>query len=214
MNRLQQMKMLFKSFVCLSVAFLLGWCVILHRNNKRLTESLQMAQNNIESYQNILNGVNDKNNTLELTVEQLKNSNDSLLVNLTKKAKENNIKINEVNTIATQTQTIYVSNSKGVRGNILDILNSDSTYTDSIQYNDDTAVYFDINKDSINVSLDIKNSQYLYTYKHKEYKNKKNFFQRLFTFDFKKVYKYRYEIINTNDLINTSDVRVVEITED
>lgn len=53
----------------------------------------------------------------------------------------------------------------------------------------------------------------MYTYKTKEYKNKKSFIKRLFTLDFKKVTKNHYEIVNTNDLINTSDVRVVEIVK-
>lgn len=60
------------------------------------------------------------------------------------------------------------------------------------------------------MKLDLKNTQYLYVFKKKQYKNKKNFIQRLFTFDWKKEVRYKYDIVNTNDLINTNDVRVVE----
>jgi hypothetical protein len=35
---------------------------------------------------------------------------------------------------------------------------------------------------------------------------------RLLTLDFKKVNTYKYEIVNTNDLINTDSVRIVEIS--
>lgn len=35
---------------------------------------------------------------------------------------------------------------------------------------------------------------------------------RLLTLDFKKVNTDRYEIVNTNDLINTDSVRIVEIS--
>ena len=73
-----------------------------------------------------------------------------------------------------------------------------------------STVYYTIGKDTVNIQLDIKNTQYLYTYKTKEYKNKKNFFKRLFTFDFKKVEKYKYKIINTNDLLKESDIRIIE----
>jgi len=62
----------------------------------------------------------------------------------------------------------------------------------------------------VSIGLDIKNTQYLYVYKQREYKNKKNFFKRLFTLDFKKVDKYKYKIINTNDLLKSEDVRIVE----
>lgn len=60
------------------------------------------------------------------------------------------------------------------------------------------------------MTIDLRNTQYLYTYKTREYKNKKNFFQRLFTFDWKKVDRYKYEIVNSNDLIQEGDIRIVE----
>ena len=79
--------------------------------------------------------------------------------------------------------------------------------------NDLTTVYYTITNDSISIGLDIRNTQYLYTFVDRHYKNKKSFIKRLFTFDFKKVNSYKYEIVNTNDLINTDDVRVIEITK-
>ena len=60
------------------------------------------------------------------------------------------------------------------------------------------------------VGIKLENTQYLYVYTTKEYKNKKSFLKRLFTLDFKKVKKEKYNIINTNSLLKTSDVRVVE----
>ena len=60
------------------------------------------------------------------------------------------------------------------------------------------------------VGIKLENTQYLYVYTTKEYKNKKSFLKRLFTLDFKKVKKEKYDIINTNSLLKTSDVRVVE----
>lgn len=60
------------------------------------------------------------------------------------------------------------------------------------------------------VGIKLENTQYLYVYTTKEYKNKKSFLKRLFTLDFKKVKKEKYDIINTNSLLKTSDVRVVK----
>ena len=123
--------------------------------------------------------------------------------------KELKIKPNHVNTAATQTQVLYVNGGKGVEGDLTEIL-KDTTYSDSIKYNPYTTVYYTIGVDTVNIAIDLQNTQYLYIYSKREYKNKKNFFKRLFTFDFKKVTKYKYEIVNTNDLINTTDVRIVE----
>lgn len=142
-------------------------------------------------------------------MNKLSEQNDSLLQKLDEVRKEKKIKSSELNTAATQTQTLDVIKSKGVRGDIITIL-KDTIYTDTLQYNDLTKVYYSIGTDSVSIALDVKNTQYLYIYKKKQYKNKKNFIKRLLTFDWKKETKYKYEIVNTNDLLNTEDVRIVE----
>ena len=142
-------------------------------------------------------------------MNKLSEQNDSLLNKLDEVRKKKKIKSSELNTAATQTQTLDVIKSKGVRGDIITIL-KDTIYTDTLQYNDLTKVYYSIGTDSVSIALDVKNTQYLYIYKKKQYKNKKNFIKRLLTFDWKKETKYKYEIVNTNDLLNTEDVRIVE----
>lgn len=196
----------------LSVALLLGWGIMLHKQNKKLSERLETASNNIEAYQDIVSGNEKDKLTLQLTVQDLQISKDRLLQQLDSVRAVNKIKPSTITSAATQTQTVLVNGGKGVEGDLTEIL-KDTTYSDSILYNPLTKVYYTIGKDTVNVSIDLQNTQYLYTYKQKEYKNKKSFIKRLFTLDFKKVTKSHYEIVNTNDLINTSDVRVVEIVK-
>lgn len=88
--------------------------------------------------------------------------------------KELGIKAKEIRVAATLKQIVGVNSSKEVKGDIITIL-KDTVYRDSILYNKYTKVYYNIGKDSVNIGLDIQNTQYLYIYKHKEYKNKKNF---------------------------------------
>lgn len=142
-------------------------------------------------------------------MNKLKEYNDKLVRQIDSVRKKEGIKSKEIQTAATQKQFIDVNKSKGVGGNIITII-KDSTYKDSIQYNNLTKVYYTIGKDSVNIKLNVDNTQYLYIYKHKEYKNKKNFFQRLFTLDWKKIQRYKYKIVNTNDLIKEDSVRVIE----
>lgn len=78
--------------------------------------------------------------------------------------KERKIKSNQLTTAATQTQTIDVIKSEGVRGDIITIL-KDTVYTDTLKYNDLTTIYYSIGTDSIKMQLDLKNTQYLYVYK-------------------------------------------------
>lgn len=168
-----------------------------------------MAQNNIEAYQGQLATSQQAFNVLKLDMEELALQNDSVLLKLDSVRQELKIKNKEITTAATQTQVINVTQSKGVGGELSEII-KDTVFTDSIKYNDLTTVYYNINNDSISVGLNIKNTQYLYIYTKREYKNKKSFLKRLFTLDFKKVNKYKYDIKNTNDLLNTKDVRIVE----
>lgn len=205
-------KKLFKAILSLAVGFLFVFSVNTCKQNKKLSESLEMANNNIEAYQGLLNNSQQANNVLKLTVEQMQNSNDSVLHELDNIRQELKIKQKELKFAATQKQVYNVIYNKGVQGDLIEIL-KDTVYNDSIKYNDLTTVKYTIGKDTVSIGLDIRNTQYLYVYKHKEYKNKKNFFQRLFTWDWKKTTKYKYELLNTNDILKTSDVRVIETTE-
>lgn len=204
---LKNRKTLFKAISGLCVGLLLCWGITLHNQNKKLSQSLETAQNNIEAYQGLLSDSQQASNVLKLTVEQLQNSKDSILHKLDNVRKELKIKPKQIHTAATQTQVLNVIGSKGVGGNIIV---KDSIYTDSILYNPLTKVKYTIGNDTVNIAIDLRNEQYLYVYTKREYKNKKNFFKRLFTLDFKKVTKYKYNIVNTNDLLKSKDVRIVE----
>lgn len=206
-NLIANRKTLFKAISWLSVGLLLLFSITTYKQNKKLTESLEITQNNVEAYQELYNDSQQASNVLKLTVEQLQNSKDSVIQKLDSVRKELKIKPKQVKTAATQTQVINVIKSKGVKG---DILVKDTIYTDSIQYNPLTTVHYTIGKDTVSIGLNVENTQYLYIYTTKEYKNKKNFIKRLFTLDFKKVKKYKYKIVNTNDLLKNDDVRIVE----
>lgn len=204
-------KIAFKALLSLLVGLLVVFSINIYKQNKRLSKSLEMAQNNIEAYQGILNGSQQANNVLKLDMSQLRNINDSLIQKIDSVREQLKLKPKVIKTTATQTQTIYVTASKGVRGqDIIKTIQRDTVYKDTIQINPLTKVNYTIGKDTVSVNLDIKNQQFLYVYKHRQYKNKKSFIKRLFTFDFKKVDMYKYQIVNTNDIIKTSDVRVIE----
>ena len=205
-------KKLFKAFVGLSVALLLAWGITLSHQNKKLSESLEMAQNNIEAYQGSLQGSQQANNVLQLNIDELQQYNDKLVHQLDSVRDKLKIKPKQIKTAATQTQSINVIGSKQIEKDIITIL-KDSIYKDSIRFNDLTIVEYTIGKDTVNIALDINNTQYLYVYTDKHYKNKKSFLKRLFTLDFKKVTSTKYVIENTNDIIKTDSVRVVEVTK-
>ena len=204
-------KIAIKALLSLLVGLLVVFSINIYKQNKRLSKSLEIAQNNIEAYQGILNGSQQANNVLKLDMSQLRNANDSLIQKIDSVRQQLKIKPKVIKTTATQTQTIYVTANKGVRGqDIIKTIQRDTVYKDTIQINPLTKVNYTIGKDTVSINLDIKNQQFLYVYKHRQYKNKKSFIKRLFTLDFKKIDIYKYQIVNTNDIIKTSDVRVIE----
>lgn len=202
-------KLLLNAILGLVIASSISFGIISHNRANRLSEELKIANNNIEAYQDELDDSQQASGVLMLDMKKLKDYNDKLVHQLDSVSKKHNIKSSEILTAATQKQIIDVNKSKGVRGDIITIL-KDSTYKDSLQYNNLTKVYYTICKDSVNIKLDVKNTQFLYVYKHKQYKNKKNFFQRLFTFDWKKETRYKYKIVNTNDIMKEDSIRVIQ----
>lgn len=202
-------KLLLNAVLGLLMAFCLASGIFYHNKANRLSEELKMANNNIEAYQDALYGTQQASGVLRLDVKKLSEYNDKLVQQIDSIRKIQKVKKNEIQVAATQKQILNVNKSKGVGGDIITII-KDSTYKDSLQYNPLTKVYYIIDKDSVNIKLDVQNTQYLYVYKHREYKNKKNFFKRLITFDWKKKDVYKYKIHNTNDLLKEDSIKIIE----
>lgn len=202
-------KTLLNAICGLLIAFCVASGILYHNKANRLSQELKMANNNIEAYQDALSGAQQASGVLRLDMKKLKDYNDKLVQQLDSVRKTEKLKSKEIQVAATQKQIINVNKSKGVGGDIIAIL-KDSVYKDSLQYNNLTKVYYTIGKDSVNIKLDVQNTQYLYVYKHREYKNKKNFFKRLITFDWKKKDVYKYKIRNTNDILKEDSIRIIE----
>lgn len=210
---LSKIKNNYKTLLNAICGLLIAFCVVsgifYHNKANRLSQELKMANNNIEAYQDALSGAQQASGVLRLDMKKLKDYNDKLVQQLDSVRKTEKLKSKEIQVAATQKQIINVNKSKGVGGDIITIL-KDSVYKDSLQYNNLTKVYYTIGKDSVNIKLDVQNTQYLYVYKHREYKNKKNFFKRLITFDWKKKDVYKYKIRNTNDILKEDSIRIIE----
>ena len=202
-------KLLLNAVLGLLTAFCLASGIFYHNKANRLSEELKMANNNIEAYQDALYGSQQASGVLRLDVKKLSEYNDKLVQQIDSIRNIQKVKKNEIQVAATQKQILNVNKSKGVGGDIITII-KDSTYKDSIQYNPLTKVYYTIGKDSVSIKLDVQNTQYLYVYKNREYKNKKNFFKRLITFDWKKKDVYKYKIHNTNDLLKEDSIKIIE----
>ena len=172
-----------------------------------LDKELARSINNASTWENIANSNIDNNNTLELTIQEYKNSNDSLIKVINDQQEKLKIKDNQLYQIAS-TETV-------IRDTIVEKMPiNDTDFTIELKPNQLTTITVS-RKDSIFThTMEILNRQDLFIYTKKVYRNQyKNFFQRLIHFDFKKDKVNRYQIINSNDLIKVIDTRVINISE-
>ena len=195
--------------VLIIIAFSLLFINNIRLQNKvnSLDKELARSNNNASTWENIANSNIDNNNTLELTIQEYKNSNDSLIKVINDQQEKLKIKDNQLYQIAS-TETV-------IRDTIVEkIPINDTDFTIELKPNQLTTITVS-RKDSIFThTMEILNRQDLFIYTKKVYRNQyKNFFQRLIHFDFKKDKVNRYQIINSNDLIKVIDTRVINISE-
>ena len=179
----------------------------LHNKVNSLDNELANALSNSKAWENIANSNIDNNNTLELTIQEYKNSNDSLIRIINDQQEKLKIKDNQLRQV-TSTETI-------IRDTIVEkIPINDTNFTIELKPNQLTTITVS-RKDSIFThTMEILNRQDLFIYTKKVYRNQyKNFFQRLIHFDFKKDKINKYQIVNSNDLIKVIDTRVINISE-
>ena len=179
----------------------------LHNKVNSLDNELANALSNSKAWENIANSNNENNNTLELTIQEYKNSNDSLIRIINDQQEKLKIKDNQLRQV-TSTETI-------IRDTIVEkIPINDTDFTIELKPNQLTTITVS-RKDSIFThTMEILNRQDLFIYTKKVYRNQyKNFFQRLIHFDFKKDKINKYQIVNSNDLIKVIDTRVINISE-
>ena len=179
----------------------------LHNKVNSLDNELANALSNSKAWENIANSNIDNNNILELTIQEYKNSNDSLIKVINDQQEKLKIKDNQLYQIAS-TETV-------IRDTIVEkIPINDTDFTIELKPNQLTTITVS-RKDSIFThTMEILNRQDLFIYTKKVYRNQyKNFFQRLIHFDFKKDKINKYQIVNSNDLIKVIDTRVINISE-
>lgn len=179
----------------------------LHNKVNSLDNELANALNNAKTWENIANSNNENNNTLELTIQEYKNSNDSLIRIINDQQEKLKIKDNQLHQV-TSTETI-------IRDTIVEkIPINDTNFTIELKPNQLTTITVSRKDSILTHTMEILNRQDLFVYTEKVYRKQyKNFFQRLIHFDFKKDKINRYQIVNSNDLINVTDTRVINISE-
>lgn len=193
----------------LAVIIIIGLTAFCFYQNKRinvLDTELGQVTNNYEYYQSLTGKLKEQNRTLQLSIADLNNANDSLLQNALEVQKK--LKIKDKNL-----QQIQVINTQ-MKDTVTQIITKDINFKEELKLNPLTTTIIERKDSILTAILDLRNSQILFVEEKKQYRNKyKNGFQRFLHFDWKKDRVRKYQIQNSNSLIKVTDTRVVEVTE-
>lgn len=193
-----------KLLLCITTIVLLFNNIRLSNKVDTLDNQLGITKSNLEQYQSMVNSTVEENRVLKLTVEDFRQSKDSLVQELNKKAKEQKIDSDDIKQV--------VSIKTEIRDTIIQPIPVDRDFYAELKPNELTTIKIE-RKDSVLTCIpEILNTQDLWVIKDKVWRNKyKNWFQRLIHFDFKKDEIEEYVINNSNDLIKVSDTRIIKI---
>lgn len=177
------------------------------QGNKIKTQDARISQiyNNYKYYESQFNNTEKQNRVLQLTVNELKLSKDSLVQAINKAKKE--LKVKDQNL-----KEAHVINTEMKDTTTVKIITKEVDFTKELKLNSLTTITVSRKDSILTTILDLKNQQILIVEEKKEYRNKyKNGFVRFLHFDWKRDKVKKYSIINSNPLIKVTDTRVLEI---
>lgn len=203
LNAINLFKTNFQTIAVTIIMILTAFLFIQHDKLNRVNKRLEAVQNNYEYYMNKCSGIEEKNKVLQLNIDEYKETNDSLINEI--KATQKKLKIKDKELLQTQLQKQEIKHDTTV------IVKSNS-FTLEIKPNPLTSIIINKQDSLLTHKLSIKNTQTLYVTNKRIYKNNyKNWFARLLHFDWKKKNNFRYQIHNSNDLIEITDSRMIEL---
>lgn len=168
-----------------------------------INKRFDAAQNNYEYYMNKYSNVEEQNKLLQFTIEDYKETKDSLITEIKTVQKKLKIKDKELQQTQLQKQEIKHDTTVVVKSNDFKL---------EIKPNNLTSIIINKKDSLLTHTFEIKNQQTLFITNKRVYKNKyKNWFIRLLHFDWKKKNNIKYQIDNSNDLIEITDSRMIEL---
>lgn len=199
-----------KNFKVVAVSFIMLLTAIsfyMHNQIKQKNIEIDRLTTNIEYYQNNYNQSKLDNTVLQLTIDDLTNSKDSLIQQLDSIKKE--IKIKDKNLISS---TVINTEIKDSIKTVIKSVQKD--FAEELKLNKLTTIMVSRKDSILDIKLSLFNQQILFIEDTKVYKKKyKNGFIRFLHFDWRKKHVRKYNIHNTNDLIKVTDSRIVEIVK-
>lgn len=193
----------FKVLAVFIIGIFAAFVVLQHSQLVNKNKEIDRLNNNILYYQEQQDTLKNDNRVLRLTIDEFKDSKDSIITQLNDVRKELKIKDKQLVQAQSQTQQIIVDTA---------IIVKEDNFEKVIKPNELTSIIIAKTDSILTAKIDIKNTQTLFLSSKKEYKRQyKNWFRRLLKFDFKKQRVYRYTIKNSNELIKVTDTKLITL---
>lgn len=187
------------------ISLLIATIFIQHNQLQEKNAELNRATSNVRAYQNLVSNNQERNRTLQLTIEELNHSNDSLLLQLKQTQKELKIKDKNLTDASVINTEIKDSVKTVIKKEAVD-------FEEELRLNPLTTIIVRRKDSILTAKIDLKNQQTILIYKKKEYKNfYKNGWVRFWHFDWRRIETKEYQIVNTNPLIKVTGTRIVEV---
>ena len=187
------------------IMMLTAFLFIYHNKLKVTKDTLDKVQSNYEYYMNKSSDTEQQNRILQLTLDDYKETKDSLINEIKTTQKKLVIKEKELKQTQLQKQEIKHDTTVIVKSNDFEL---------EIKPNSLTSIIINKKDSLLTHTLSIQNTQTLYVTNKRVYRNKyKNWFIRLLHFDWKKKNNIEYQIHNSNDIIEITDSRIIELNK-
>ena len=203
LNCINIVKSNFNVIAVVIIMMLTAFLFIQNNKLKYVNNRLDAVQNNYEYYMNKSSNVEQQNKVLQLIIDDYKETKDSLVTEIKTTQKKLEIKDKELRQAQLLKQQIKHDTTVVVKSNDFKL---------EIKPNNLTSITINKKDSLLTHSLSIQNQQTLFITNKRIYRNKyKNWFTRLLHFDFKKKNNISYQIHNSNDLIEITDSRMIEL---
>lgn len=208
-NKILQVVSWFKKYYKIIAVIVISMltAILFYQHDQLQKKNLEIDRvtNNYEFYMKQTAESIQQNQVLQLTLNEYKETKDSLIQKIKATQKKLKIKEKELSQMQIQEQEIVHDTTVVVKSNDFEVEIKPNSLTSIIISRKDTLLKH---------HLDIRNSQTVFVGQKKIYKRQyKNWFQRLLHFDFKKKTIYKYQIDNSNKLIKIENTRIVELSK-
>lgn len=187
------------------ISLLIATIFVQHNQLQKKDTEINRITSNVRTYQDVVSNNQNNNRTLQLTIEELNHSNDSLLLQLKQTQKQLKIKDKNLTDASVINTEIKDSVKTVIKKEAID-------FKEELKLNPLTTIIVERKDSILTAKIDLKNQQTILIYKKKEYKNLyKNGWVRFWHFDWKRIETKEYQIVNTNPLIKVTGTRIVEV---